>query len=97
MDYEASTAHASERLRFQQETAVAAIKSLTLVNGGAILALLTFIGNSPAKYNVGDLEKAFGASRSVSDSPWQATWGHIIHKLGSRTRIFRMPGIISMI
>lgn len=59
MDYEASITHASERLRFQQETAIAAIKALTLVNGGAIIALLTFIGNNPANYGASDLRTAF--------------------------------------
>lgn len=61
MDYEASLTQASERLRFQQETAIAAIKGLTLANGGAIISLLTFIGNSSADYSGADLKTAFSS------------------------------------
>lgn len=59
MDYEARIAAAADRLRFQQETGLAAIKSLMLANGGAILALLTFIGNRPGNYDGASLRSAF--------------------------------------
>ena len=59
MDAEAKITHASERLKFQQQCALATIKSLTIVNGGAILSLLTFIGNNNAHYDVPALRQAF--------------------------------------
>ena len=45
-DYAAFSEEASQRLRFQIEFAQAAIRNLLLVNGGAVLALLTALGNS---------------------------------------------------
>lgn len=61
MDYEASIQRSAERLRFQQETGLAAIKSLMFANGGAILALLTFIGNDSGAFDASSLRRAFGA------------------------------------
>lgn len=58
MDAEAKIADAAERLRFQQQCALAAVRALTLVNGGAILALLTFIGNNDARYDTTALKAA---------------------------------------
>lgn len=48
LDYAHNIAEVNQRLGFQQELAIEALKGLTLVNGGAIIALLTFIGNSSA-------------------------------------------------
>jgi hypothetical protein len=45
LDYEASITEAADRLRFQQEIGLTACKSVILVNGGAIIGLLSFIGN----------------------------------------------------
>ena len=59
MDAEARIDSASHRLRFQQETAISAIKALTLANGGAILSLLTFVGNHAAKVQAANFEGAF--------------------------------------
>ncbi len=37
---------ASERGRFQQEFSIAGFKALILINGGAVIALLTYAGNA---------------------------------------------------
>ncbi|QDP20370.1 hypothetical protein [Sphingomonas xanthus] len=58
MDYEASMDRAANRLGFQQETGLAALKSTMVCNGGAILALLTFLGNKSAQYDASELESA---------------------------------------
>jgi hypothetical protein len=46
LDYELAKADVLERLKFQATFAEIAWRSLTLVNGGAIVALFTFIGNA---------------------------------------------------
>jgi hypothetical protein len=46
LDFELAKLDVLERLKFQAEFAQTAWKSLTLVNGGAIVALFTFIGNA---------------------------------------------------
>ena len=38
-------ADSSERLRYQHEFALSGFKSLILINGGAIISLLTYVGN----------------------------------------------------
>ncbi|MFP5435503.1 MAG: hypothetical protein ACLGIM_20660 [Alphaproteobacteria bacterium] len=58
-DHEEKQNEIAERLRFQTEFAQAALKSLMLVNGGAILAILTFLGNSKARYSVFPIKLAF--------------------------------------
>ena len=45
LDYEAYLSESNDRLRYQTEFSQSALKSLMLVNGGAIISLLTFIGN----------------------------------------------------
>ena len=45
MDYKVHVDEIPQRLQFQQDLALAALKGLTLVNGGAVVGLLTFIGN----------------------------------------------------
>src|SRR5437868_6324457 len=60
LDYQANIQEAADRLRFQQEIGLAACKSTILVNGGAIIALLTFIGNHPAGHDIAGLKQAFG-------------------------------------
>jgi hypothetical protein len=60
LDYEASIKQASDRLHFQQEIGLAAIKSMMIANGGAILALLTFLGNHQADFDAVALKWAFG-------------------------------------
>ncbi|MDP9421639.1 MAG: hypothetical protein M3Q19_02180 [Pseudomonadota bacterium] len=59
MDFEASRDQAADRLRFQHEIGMAAVKSIMFANGGAILALLTFIGNRQGTYDKADLKIAF--------------------------------------
>lgn len=44
-DYKLNSAEAMERLKYQVEFAQSALRNLHLVNGGAIIALLTFVGN----------------------------------------------------
>jgi len=58
LDYEASIKEAADRLHFQQEIGLTACKSGILVNGGAIIGLLTFIGNQPAIKNANGLKFA---------------------------------------
>jgi hypothetical protein len=55
MDHEHYLQETSQRLQFQQDLALAVLKSLTLVNGGAVLALLTFIGNRQSAFNQAEL------------------------------------------
>jgi len=49
LDYDLAKADILERLKFQASFADAAWRSLALVNGGAIVALFTFIGNARPK------------------------------------------------
>lgn len=49
----------SDRLRFQQEIGMATIKTTTLINGGAIVSLLTFTGNSGQQFDHNLLSGAF--------------------------------------
>ena len=58
-DYAANIADAADRLRFQTEFSQSALKNLHLVNGGAIIALLTFIGNSSATFGERSMWWAF--------------------------------------
>jgi hypothetical protein len=44
-DYKLESAEALERLKYQVDFSQAALRNLQLVNGGAMIALLTFIGN----------------------------------------------------
>ena len=46
LEYEEHKQEVSDRLRFQVEFAQALLKSLLLVNGAAVISLLTFIGNT---------------------------------------------------
>jgi predicted RNase H-like HicB family nuclease len=58
-DYEAFIQESSERLRYQVEFSQSALRNLHLVNGGAIIALLTVVGNSVIEYDVRSLWWAF--------------------------------------
>lgn len=44
-DYKINSTEGLERLKYQVEFSQAALRNLHLVNGGAIIALLTFVGN----------------------------------------------------
>lgn len=55
MDYQQHLQEIPQRLQFQQDLALGALKGLTLVNGGAIVGLLTFIGNSATPFDQHDL------------------------------------------
>ena len=61
LDYSAYLQESNDRLRFQTEFSHSALKSLTLVNGGGILALLTFIGNSNATFDPNPIWWAFAS------------------------------------
>ena len=50
-DYRSYLKESEDRLRFQIEFAQAALGNLLLVNGGAILALLTALGNSRLEHD----------------------------------------------
>lgn len=50
-DYEHHVQEVSERLGFQQELSVAGLKGLMFINGGAIVGLLTFIGNASPQFD----------------------------------------------
>jgi len=50
-DYRANMEDAGERLRYQVQFSQAALKNLHLVNGGAVLALLTFLGHTDLNVN----------------------------------------------
>lgn len=50
-DYRANLSETSDRLKYQVEFAQSALKNLHLVNGGAIIALLTFIGNVNVEFD----------------------------------------------
>jgi hypothetical protein len=58
-DYASNVAEGAERLKFQIEFAQSTLRNLHLVNGGAIVALLTLIGNSSANYNEYSISSAF--------------------------------------
>ncbi|MEL7188016.1 MAG: hypothetical protein AAGK17_00570 [Pseudomonadota bacterium] len=51
---------AADKSKYAQELIVSGFKSLFLANGGAILALLTVLGNSEASVEVGPLSWSFG-------------------------------------
>jgi hypothetical protein len=50
---------ATDRLRFQQEFSLAGFKTLILINGGAVIGLLTYAGNAKARLDPGSLKWAF--------------------------------------
>jgi hypothetical protein len=60
LDYENLMADAAERVKFQAEFAHAIFRGLMLVNGGAIVALFTFIGNSTRSFDPSKIWWAFG-------------------------------------
>jgi hypothetical protein len=51
---------ATDRLRFQQEFSIEGFKTLILINGGAVIALLTYVGNAKDRGLLGSFEWAFG-------------------------------------
>lgn len=51
---------ATDRLRFQQEFSVAGFKTLILINGGAVIALLTYAGNAKGTVEAASLQWSFG-------------------------------------
>lgn len=60
MNYETLTADAAKRIDFQVGYAEQGLKALMLVNGGAIVALFTFIGNeAPVVLDTGKVWWAF--------------------------------------
>ncbi|MEA1015578.1 hypothetical protein [Sphingosinicella sp. LY1275] len=61
LDYELAKLDAAERLRFQGEFSQTMFRSLTLVNGGAIVALFTLVGAGAPGVNISALWLAFPA------------------------------------
>lgn len=59
-DYRAALEDSSSHLRYQVEFSQAALKSMLLVNGGAIIALLTFVGNRGSEFAPNDLKWSIG-------------------------------------
>ena len=47
------------RLKYQHEFSLAGLKALILINGGAIIGLLTYAGNASSKVTAGQLQGAF--------------------------------------
>lgn len=60
-DYEHQTTEAMARLQYQVDYSKALLNGLTVGNGGAILALLTFIGNTGSKVDPATMQGAFAA------------------------------------
>lgn len=60
LDFEFAKGDVMERLRFQAEFAKVVWQSLSLVNGGAIVALFTFIGNVQPLLNSHAMWAGFG-------------------------------------
>ena len=52
-------ADATERLRFQQDFSIAGFKTLILINGGAVIALLTYAGNAKGSVAAVSLQWSF--------------------------------------
>jgi hypothetical protein len=51
--------HAMERMQCQQQAVLAGFKTVTLINGAAVVALLTYAGNFPSRGNASELGGAF--------------------------------------
>ncbi len=58
-DFKLNSTEALDRLKHQVEYSQAALRNLTLVNGGVIVALLTFIGNAAQKVDATAIWWAF--------------------------------------
>jgi hypothetical protein len=58
-DYRANLEEAADRLRFQVEYSQAGLRNLQLVNGGAVIALLTILGNTNVEFDGRSLWWAF--------------------------------------
>ncbi|GAA0862465.1 hypothetical protein GCM10009115_09240 [Sphingopyxis soli] len=54
-------AEVAQRLQFQHDFAQSALKTLVLVNGGAIIALFTFLGHERAAFDLLWLKRSFAA------------------------------------
>ncbi len=50
-EYELQQQEIAERLKYQQELAVGGLKTLTLINGGAMISLFTFIAGANAIFD----------------------------------------------
>ena len=59
LDYEMFRQETSDRLKYQVDFAQSTIRGLTIVNGGALIALFTFIGNTGARFDPSPLWWAF--------------------------------------
>jgi hypothetical protein len=61
LDFEVYRAEASDRLRYQVEFGHSTLRNLMLINGGGIVALSTFIGNTSAVFDNAHIWSAFVA------------------------------------
>lgn len=59
-DYSHQSSEAMARLQYQVDYSKALLNGLTVGNGGAILAILTFIGNTGSKVDPANMQGAFG-------------------------------------
>jgi len=74
-DYETYKAEEAQRLGFQHDFAQAALKSAVLVNGGAIVALFTFLGNEKVVVHPDLLFWSFGSFAAALGSGLAAYFG----------------------
>ncbi len=58
-DYEAQTAEALARIQYQVDYSQTLLNALMVGNGGSIIALLTFIGNTGSKVEPAKMQSAF--------------------------------------
>lgn len=58
-DYEAQTAEARARIQYQIDYSQTLLNALMVGNGGSIIALLTFIGNTGSKVEPAKMQSAF--------------------------------------
>lgn len=61
LDWEYHKQEVADRLRIQEGLGQTVLRGLTLVNGGAMIALFTLLGNGAVRFDVGLLWVAFGA------------------------------------
>ncbi len=59
-DYDLAVQDVQSRLQYQVDFAQTSLRGLMLINGGAIVALFTFIGNTSAQYDGTWIWRAFG-------------------------------------
>ncbi len=61
LDYEAQIQEGNDRLKYQVDFSQSLLRNMVLVNGGAIISLFTFIGNSQSQFDEFYTRFAFGS------------------------------------